>query len=100
MPLLTKDVLEAGKIVVNEIRKEISNGLPVRDVTLTRLDDYDAGQWSELVFQIKVSLDTEAANEAWDRILDKIDKITESKMVDKSTRAALAEKIGVSLWWH
>lgn len=49
---------------INQIRKEISDVLPVRDVTLTRFDDYEAGQWSELVFQIKVSLDTEAANEA------------------------------------
>ena len=33
-------------------------------------------------------------------ILDKIDKITESKKVDKSTKAALAEKINIWLRWH
>lgn len=40
MSLITKDVLKAGKLVVNQIRKEITNGLPVREVTLRQ----DSGQ--------------------------------------------------------
>ncbi len=98
--LITKNVLKAGKLVVNEIRKEISDGLPVREVPLARLDDHDAGQWSELVFIIKVALETKEADEAWDRILGKIDELIESKMVDKSTKVALLETINVWLRWR
>ncbi len=99
MSLITKDVLKAGKLVVDEIRKEISDGLPVRGITLTRLDDRDAGQWSMLVFQIKVALDTQAANDAWDRIIDRISEIRESQTIDKRLKTALSDKIGVRIRW-
>ncbi|GEM_PF-2842245 len=98
-PLVNKHVLKAGKLVVEEIRKEISGGLPVSDITLTRLDDYDAGQWSMVVFLIKVALDTQAANDAWDRILYRISELEESYK-DQSVRKVLNEEISIQFTWH
>lgn len=99
MSLITKNVSKAGKLVVNEIRKELSNGLPISEVALTRLDDRDAGQWPMIIFQVKVELDTKAENEAWDRIIDRIVEARESQGVNKGLREALSDKIGVHMRW-
>ena len=98
-PMVAGSILKAARIVVDELREEILLGLPVAQISVERLDDYDAGQWSELVFLITVDLSRQEANERWDKLIDRLADLAESQ-TDESLRTALSEDISVQFRWY
>ena len=98
-PLVTGSTLRAARLVVDEIRKEINKGLPVVDLSVQRLDDYDAGLWSEVMFLVKVHLDSKKANEWWDKLIGQKIELTESQE-DELVKTALSERISIQFRWY
>lgn len=98
--LLDAHTCRAARMVVQIIHDEMRLGLPVTEIRLDRLDDYDSGHWSELVFRLRVLLDTQAANAAWDRLLYEIGKTADGLSdSNKAVGDALHDRMTVVLEW-
>lgn len=87
-------------MMVKIIHDEMRLGLPVTEIRLDRLDDYDSGHWPELVFRLRVLFDTQAANAAWDRLLYEIGKTADGLSdSNKAVGDALHDRMTVVLEW-
>ena len=98
LPLLDEFTLSSVRIVTDILANEISRGLPVEQIEVKPLTDRDAGEWSEVVFNIQVRLDSAEANREWDNILTKVSEAAD-RQVDKEISASLLEKVGIHFKW-
>lgn len=98
LPLLDTSRLRAINIVTGIIVQHISQGLPVERVDIEALIDRDAGQWTEVVFALRVNLSSDEANRKWDDILNEVSH-TASTQTDKEVATSLREKIGIHFRW-
>jgi hypothetical protein len=98
LPLLSKPILEAVRIVVDILSDRIDNGLPVEHVMVEPLVDIDAGQWKEVVFRVQVKLESRNANREWDYLLAQIAQ-KGAQLEDPEIAASLQEDIGIHFVW-
>jgi hypothetical protein len=98
--LVSENVTRAAQIVTSLVIEEIESGLPARELKVERLDDYDSGEWSELLFVLGVNLPTEEANRAWDHLLGKLSQQAEELAKhDQAVAEALTNKLGLIFEW-
>jgi len=98
LPLLDRPTLKAVEIVTAILSERVSAGLTIEHVSIGILTDRDAGQWSELVFNIRVNLDSVGANQEWDNVLVKVSEEADGQ-VDGEVAVSLVEKIGIHFTW-
>lgn len=98
LSLLNETTMQAVSIINDILVNEVSQGLPVKHISIEPLIDRDAGQWSEVVFTIQVDLDSHHANHAWDNILNKVSEVAD-RQTNREVTTALLEKIGIHFTW-
>ncbi len=98
LPYPDDATLKASRIVVGILARRVAAGLVVEAIDVDVLTDYDAGRWSEVVFTIKVNLDSTAANQEWDSFLAELSDLAESQP-NKEVASVLRDRIAIHFRW-
>lgn len=100
LPILNKVTVEVISVVVAILAERIACGVKVRWVDVGLLSDYDAGQWSEIVFHVYVNSGSKDANVEWDLVLDMISNAADSSNLSNPRLAeALRNLVDVHFRW-
>ncbi len=98
LPYFDDVTVKASGVVARVLARRIAAGLAVEDVDVDVLTDYDAGQWSEVVFTVKVNLDSASANQEWDDTLAEISHLAD-RQHNKEVASALRNRISIHFRW-